>query len=232
MSTENTNQELPTNVSGANRYKSIDQQLKMARIAIENAVSQADLSTELAKRGYDSLEMTQAKVLLQKAEELHLSKKDKYGDKYEAKDDFDTLKEAIADEYEDHSDLARIALKNDRGDLEKLQLNAKKKLSFSGWIGQVKAFYTNALASVDIKAALAKKGITEAELQAVAAQIVDLEKKEAIKFEKKGAAQNSTAERDDAIDELLEWYKEFIDTAKVTFKKSPQLLEKLGIVAR
>jgi hypothetical protein len=232
MSTENTNTPPESNENGSNRYVSIDEQLKLARIAIDNAISQADLNVPLAKRGYDSTNLKAAKDLLQKAVELHVAKKDKYGDKYDAKDDFDQLKEEIEEEYDEHADLANIALKNSRGDLEKLQLNAKKKVAFSGWLGQVKAFYTNALASDTIKAALAKKGVTEADLQAVSDKLPLLEKKEANKIEKKGAAQTSTAERNDAIDELLEWYKEFIETAKVTFRKSPQLVEKLGIVVK
>jgi hypothetical protein len=99
-------------------------------------------------------------------------------------------------------------------------------------MAQAKAFYTNALASDEILAALAKKGITSADLQTAQAKLAELEMKEAAKFEKRGKAQNATAERDNAIDDLLERYREFIDTARVAFRKTPQLLEKLGITAK
>ncbi len=62
-------------------------------------------------------------------------------------------------------------------------------------------------------------------------KLADLENKET-KYQKRGQAQTATAERDNAIDDLLEWYREFIDTAKVTFRKTPQLIEKLGILEK
>jgi hypothetical protein len=214
------------------RYKSIDELLKLAKVAIDSASSQPDLAEPLAKKGYDSTEMANAKVLFTQAETLYLSQKDKYGDKVGAKDEFDALREEIEEDYNDHIDLARIVLKNNRGDLEKLQLNGKRKQAISGWMAQAKTFYTNALASTSIKEALAKKGVTEPELLTVQAKLADLENKETAKYQKRGQAQSATAERDNAIDDLLEWYREFIDTAKVTFRKTPQLLEKLGIVVK
>lgn len=82
--------------------------------------------------GYNSTEMANAKVLFTQAETPYLSQKDKYGDKVGAKDDFDALREEIEEDYNDHIDLARIVLKNNRGDLEKLQLNGKRKQAISG----------------------------------------------------------------------------------------------------
>ncbi len=218
--------------NGGSDYKSIEEQLKLAKIAIENAISQSDLAGPLALKGYDAPEMAAAQTLYANAEALYLAQKDKYGSKVGAKDDFDALRAEIEDDYNDHVELARIALRHNRGDLEKLQMNGKRKQSISGWLAQAKAFYTNSLGSADIMAALAKKGVAQIDLEGTQAKIVELEKKEATKFQMRGQAQSATADRDNAIDELLTWHKDFIDTARVTFRKNPQLLEKLGIVVK
>ncbi len=232
MSTEIASSPAPEN--GGNSYVrlSIEEQLKMIGVAIQNTVDNVDIQAALAKRGYDSVAMGEAKLLLQGANKFYISQKDKYGNKYGAKDDFDQLKEEIEDEYTDHIALARVALKNNRGELEKLQLNSRREKSISGWLSQAKTFYKNAIDSATIKAALLKKGITEVEMKAVLDKIGSLEQKEANKFSTRGDAQNATADRNNAIDELTDWYRDFRDTAKVALKKTPQLLENLGIIAK
>jgi hypothetical protein len=96
--------------SGGNpRYKSIDELLKLAKIAIENGMSQPDLAEPLALKGYDSTEMTNGKNLYTRADALHTVQKGKYGDKVDAKDEFDSLRREIESDYGDHVDLARIA---------------------------------------------------------------------------------------------------------------------------
>jgi hypothetical protein len=222
----------PAGASQPNSYQTIDEKLKFAKIAIDNALNVPDLAAPLAARGYDTDALQSAATLYQKAESLHLSQKSKYGDKFEATDDFDELRAEVDDSYSDHLALARIVLKNNRGDLEKLQANGKRKASISGWIGQTKAFYANALDSASIKAALATKGVSEGELSDTQGKVVALEKKEAIKYDKRGDAQNATSDRDGVIDELLEWHRDFVDTARIALKKTPQLLEKLGITVK
>ncbi len=232
MSTENTNSPAPSTSGSSNQHISIEVQLKMIGVAIQNTVDNADIQTALAKRGFDAAAMSEAKLLLQSANEFYIGQKNKYGDKFGAKDDFDQLKEEIEDEYNDHVALARVALKNNRGDLEKLQLNSRRDRTISGWLSQAKTFYKNAIDSATIKAALLKKGITEVEMKAVLDKISTLEQKEANKYNTKGDAQNATADRNNAIEELTEWYRDFKETAKVALKKTPQLLEKLGIMIK
>lgn len=213
-------------------YKTLEEKLKLAKIAIDNALLVSELSAPLAARGYSNLSLLEALALYQKAENSYQSQKAKYGDKLGATDYFDALSDELHETYSEHLALAKIILKNKRGDLEKLQANGKRKSTISGWIGQVKTFYTNALDSIDIRAALATKGISEAELRDTQDKVIALEKKEAAKYDKKGDAQLATSHRDDVIDELLEWHKDFVETAKITFRRTPQLLEKLGITVK
>jgi hypothetical protein len=48
----------------------------------------------------------------------------------------------------------------------------------------------------------------------------------------KSAAQQATQKRDEAFDELCDWYSDFRGIARIALYDDPQLLEALGIVKK
>ncbi len=46
----------------------------------------------------------------------------------------------------------------------------------------------------------------------------------------KGEAQQTTVDRDTAIDNMEEWLADFLSIARIALEERPQLLEKMGVV--
>jgi hypothetical protein len=126
--------------------------------------------------------------------------------------------------------VARVVLKNDRGAQQKLNLAAQRKRNLSGWLAQAQQFYANALSDTTILDKLAGFGITQAMLEAGQRQMDTVGATDAERRQRKGAAQDSTSMRDDAVAALDEWMRDFIKIARVALQDRPQFLEKLGVI--
>lgn len=105
-----------------------------------------------------------------------------------------------------HVKIARVALKSDRGAFQKLALDGKRKVTLSGWLGQAKQFYLNALADADILAKLGQFGVTQEKLQAAQQLLQEVETANAAQEKEKGEAQQATLERDAAFEKLDDWF--------------------------
>ncbi len=79
-----------------------------------------------------------------------------------------------------------MALKSERAAFQKLDLNGNSKQSLSGWLGQAKQFYINALADTDILAKLGQFGVTQEKLEAGQKLVQDTEAANALQRKGKG----------------------------------------------
>ena len=93
-------------------------------------------------------------------------------------------------------------------------------------------FYTGALENADYVAALDSKGIDQTKLQAAKDRWNNLSVLAAAQTKETGEAQKATADQDAAYDAFGEWMDEFYATAEIALRKTPQLVEKLGLVQR
>lgn len=211
---------------------SIDARLLAAQVAIDNALSDAEIKGYLADYGYDESRLNEGKALYETALQLHQKQKAEYGDQVSATREFKDQWKAAGREYMKFVKLARIALKSQPGALLKLDLNGERKKTFSGWLSQTKQFYINALGDSEVLTALAGFGITPEKLQAGQQLVLDTESANAAQEKEKGEAQQATPERDTAMDQLDEWKSDFTAVARIALEEKPQLLEKLGILER
>ncbi|MFT6856667.1 MAG: vacuolar-type H+-ATPase subunit I/STV1 [Cyclobacteriaceae bacterium] len=156
--------------------------------------------------------------------------KQEYGEQFSATDALDTAMSAANQVYMRHVKVARIALRGQRGAAEALQLTGRRQQSYSGWIKQASIFYTNALIDEGVKTALSSFGITEQALQEGQDNVNDVQAKLAAQLKEKGEAQASTQERDQALEDLLDWMSDFVAIARIALENDAQLLEVLGIV--
>ena len=208
----------------------IEGKLLFAQNAITNALSYEDIKNLLAEFGYTEERLQEGRQLYETASELQVKQQKEYGDQFEATDALNAAKDTANKQYMDHVKLARIALRNNRGALESLQLSGDRKQSLSGWLKQAKVFYANALAGAEAQDALGKFGITAEKLTTSQQQVTDVELALNRQLKEKGEAQVATQQRDEAFDALQEWMGDFIAVARIALAGEPQYLEMLGVV--
>ena len=111
-------------------------------------------------------------------------------------------------------------------------MNERKPQVFNPWYEQARHFYTALLADTEAQAQLARYRVTLEGLQAAQAQVESTFALKTAQEKEKGEAQESTQQRDAAIEALEEWLSDFKVVAKIALEDTPQLLEvmKLGVI--
>jgi len=210
--------------------QSIDGRLTAAQIAIENALSDNKVQSFLSVYGYDAAKIGEGKTLFETARQLQQQQKAEYGDQYAATDAFKAKLDEAKTEYMRFLKVARVALKNDYAAFKTLELGGIRKHSLTGWIGQARTFYINALEDAGVMAKLNNFGISQEKLEAGKTMVDETEAANISQKKETGEAQQATKDRDEAIDNLDEWMSDFFAIARVALEEKPQYLEKLGIV--
>lgn len=214
------------------KNNTIDERMLSAQVSIDNALSNADIKEAMALFGYDEPKLLEGKALLDDALSKHSIQKKEYGEQYEATDSLDVALTEANLNYMRHIKVARVALKADRGAAQSLDLDGRRKQSYSGWISQARLFYTNAAADKSISNELAKFGINSKALKTGLTTVGVVEDLLATQLKEKGEAQEATKVRDDAFDLLYEWVGDFKTIAKIALEDQSQKLEMLGITSK
>ena len=209
----------------------IDGALLFAQNAISYSLNQPLLKSLLEEYGYTAERIQEGESLNNSASEANKVHKKEYGEQYEATYELNETKVKAGKVYMKHLKVARIALGNDPGPVNALQLAGARSRTLSGWLSQVKAFYSNALNDPSILEALGKYMITEEKLKTGQDAVFETEQKFNKRLKEKGEDQNATKVRDKAMDELDKWISEFTGIARIALEENPQYLEMLGIVA-
>ena len=208
----------------------IASRLLFAQNAITNALGSEEIKSAMAAYGYDEARLQNGNALYNKASELQTLQVKEYGDQYSATDAMNLAKALANKSYIEYLKIARIALIGDRGAGASLQLDGKRKVTFSGWLAQAKTFYTNVLALAEVIAAMGGFGITQEKLVAGQQLVDEVEQKLNVQLLEKGEAQNATQVRDEAFEELEDWMGNFITIARIALADKSQYLEVLGII--
>ena len=210
----------------------IEEILLKIKLAISNSLSDQQILQALIIFGYDEVKINKGLQICNEAENLVQINAKEYGEQYQAMDDFQESK-LIADRaYINSLKIARIAFSDNTEAMKSLYLLGSRKRTFSGWLTQTKTFYANLISNDDYIAAMQNFGYSTEKLQAEQALVSLAETKNFSYNKEKGEAQQSTENRDEKIDELIDWFRSFLEIARIAFEDNPQLLEKLGIVVK
>ena len=208
----------------------IDKFLSSARVSIGNGRQVPEILAALTVFGYDDVRLQEGRALLDTATALHAAQKQEYGEQYAATTALKQAWDEADKVYSVHRKLARLVLKDLPEQQQSLNVNGRKKQSFSGWLEQALVFYTNVLQNTTVQTALARFNITVEALtqgQTLVQAVVNLnnvQKKEMYE------AQQATKSRDEAMDALDAWLFEYYEVAKIALADNPQQLEALQIM--
>lgn len=211
---------------------SIEQRLNLANIAINNALNEPSLAAMLAGFGYTAERLRQGGALRENALALYQRQKSAYGDLQTANDAYAAAQAQAQETYMRYVKVARVALEEERGALQKLSLASRRKRAQSGQLAQAQQFYANALADTAILDKLAAFGITRVMLGVGQQQLDAVAQGDAVRRQRQGAAQDATRARDVALAALANWMRDFMQIARVALRDRPQLLEMLGMSSK
>jgi hypothetical protein len=127
-----------------------------------------------------------------------------------------------------HRRLAKTALKHSPKLVELLGLSGPKYCSLSGWLLQARQFYTNALLSTDAQIALIRFNLTRNKLEDGQTLVREVAELENIMTENPESLYE-TLRIDGTLDQLVNWFDDFVDISQIALDKKPHLLTKLGI---
>lgn len=209
----------------------IDDFLTRSGVTINNALNNREILDVMNDFGYNSKALQSAKALQEETTSLHQLQKKEYGEQYEASEDLSLQLKKVKKLYMRHVKLSRIAFKSNLDAQTALLLGGRRKASFSGMINQMSTYYNNLSNNAAWVKISASVNIKKTDIEAQKKALQDLIKANEMHKVEKGEAQKATEMRDEKLDELEDWYSDFVGIAEVAFEDDPQQLEKLGIVA-
>ncbi len=211
--------------------ESIDSKLMDSHLKIINCRDDKKIAPAMGLYGFLPETYTFGFTKYQTAFDLHLQRKVEIGEQMAATEAFLKALDDTDEEYMKHLKVARVACRYNVEIIRQTELLDERKDSFTGWSDQAVSFYINFMKNGEAMAQMGKFLITPEALQATLAKVENCIQLKATQALETGDAQEATKLRDDALDELLRWVADLVAIARVALADSPQLLEKLNIVA-
>ena len=204
----------------------LEDSTRMLSVAAEDA----EIQSALAVVGVSEEALAYGRQLVAALEEAMNQKVSGYGAQYRATD---TVEAEMADlhvTYVTHVEAARGLFKEDLAAWQRLDLGGERERPRSRRLIQALLFYSALQEEPELRSRLSVFGLTE---EAVADHIARIEAVDAARNEQatsKSIAQEATALRDAAADELRGFMHGFKRFVRLATRERPQLRERLGMV--
>ncbi len=208
---------------------SIADQLNIADIRIGNSLSNEDIKTEVAKKGYSEAKLLDGKALVESARtavknQVSLDGKAQNATKLEEK-----CKEEAHKAYQDLAKTARAKYKPGSPELIKLGLTGAEPKATAEFIKAGYVLIDNAKNDPDISAKLSENGYTEPVFTSERAKITAYEQANKDQISAKGNAEEATNKQTNALKAMNDWVSEYTKIARIALGNNNKLLEKIGI---
>jgi hypothetical protein len=187
----------------------MDRRLVAANVAIEAVLGSAALQERMAAHGYDRTRLLEGQALYQQASMLYQQQRIYAGERRAATGARDTAREQAHALYVRHIITARLAFKQEADVAHRLDLYARKRTQ-AGWLTQAQLFYANLLGSRSLVAKMAEYGVTQAQLQAVQAQVGAVAAKMVARAQSTASAREAIHARSAAFRALDSWMNGFL----------------------
>lgn len=210
---------------------SIANRLESARLALTNALAEAELLSALAPFGYDESRLQQGQSLYEHALAVWQSQQQKQSRRRAATAAYQQADAAASHAYMRAVQLCRTLYWNDRLTYRSLGLEGKRHKSFAAKVAQMRLFYTTALGDPQVLATLSEYGFSPEQLQTDLALVAALETARSQREVESGVVQDATQSRTQAVSALERWMREFVTVARLALEEHPQRLEMLGLAA-
>ena len=208
--------------------QTIAQQLNSAQLAISNSLSDPEIQSLVAQFGYPADKLSPGKALYDCALSAVNAEKSAAGTQQESTRLLAQAEKSARDAYQSLAKVARAVFLKDKSQLNALGLNGSTPKDTAGFLAAAYTLFDNARTLP----ALADYGYDSPKLQSERAKIAAYDTANQQQEAAKGAAQQSTRGQDAALGALNAWTSQYLKIARVALRDKPQLLEKLGVLAR
>lgn len=206
--------------------ESVNSQILGTQTLVTNAINNTQLQNLLKEYGFTPARMQEATVLLNNVQAKQNEKEEYYSQQAALASRLREENQRMRDTYHAHLNLARFAFRGDVTQQKWLELDGPRKTKTNDYLGQAKKFYTRIQPLVP---QLKKFGLTEAEFTQGQAQVEAVISIRQQWINGKGAAEQATQQRNEALIELHNWVVRFRQIARTACYDQPQLLESLGM---
>jgi hypothetical protein len=212
-------------------YISLASFISDADILLANSLS-PDILPLMVERGYTQADIEAKLAELKGLLSLNFSKSARKGDSLGARDSYKAARAALQSSYTEQLQLARIAFKDDVGAQVALELAGRRAQGRAAFAAQGMTFCNNLLDNAGWMAAMAKKGVTEADVRQLLADFKQLSTMAEGLAGKMGESLQSTQDRNAVYYSLRSWLGDYKKVARIALRKHPQLCEQLGLVQK
>jgi hypothetical protein len=212
--------------------KRIAEKLHKIGNAISGALSNSEILKKLNAFDYTTERINEGKTMWENVNHLMTNQVKEYSLQYTATDEQEKFLKTTYAQYMVTVKVCRIAFKKHPDILSGLGVMGKRSRSLSGWLRRAKILYANLLELPTTLEIINKFGYTAEQLQKELDAVEQVEDLHVKQLSGKSAAQQATQKRDEAFDELCDWYSDFRGIARIALYDDPQLLEGLGITKK
>jgi hypothetical protein len=211
------------------KRKNIAEQLFLIESSLSGAMNTKEIQSKMAALGYTPEQIAEGVRLLERAKKMISTQVEDYSDKYSVSVILSKQWPAAYSMYMITLKVVRVAFKGEVDMLIRFKATGKRRRTLSGWLLDANIFYTNLLDTPAAIERMSRFGYTVERLQEEQKAVNEIESLYNRRLTETGEAQQSTVEKDKALDELYDWYSDFRAIARIALYDTPQLLEALGI---
>ena len=146
--------------------------------------------------------------------------------------DFLRKREALNEDFLRDRLKAILVYSNDPEKRAVLAVNEPVSRVYPKLFATVRKFYNGVAADPATQENLARLNLTMEQINEGLAKLEEVRAASVFHMKVRGEAQNNTKAKDESLEKMKDWMKEFYELAKLGLKREPQLLEAIGKVVR
>ena len=213
-------------------YATFNENLENYRILIWNAEDDPLIQPRLANYGYTAEKFQEGKDLWAQTDLLGKKQDQEMSEQKAATNIFNEAWNQAISEVKRLKKLARLAFQDDDSAWNMLKLEKLNISRFEDWQADAELVCSNLLANAGWVTSMQTFGYTTESITALKGRVEALKCLQQNQQREVGDAQQATDDKWKSFEELKNWCYKLREIAKIEFEDDPQLLEKLGILAR
>jgi len=207
-------------------------QLNAARVAINNTLADSEIHAMVAIYGYTNTKVLEGQQLYNAAIAAVNAQNAAAGTQRQATAQAAAAEQQARATYQALAQVARAVFARDAAKRTALGLVGNTPQSTTAFMAAARTLFDNAIAMPAIQQELINYGYSAARIAQERTVIAALEQAHQAQVAAIGAAQQATREQHAALIALNQWVAQYLKIAKIALRSKPELIEKIGGVAR